>query len=133
MKYLLDTHVLLWIAYEEHKISSKIKKILLSESSTFYLSAVSFWEISIKSSMGKLDLKSHSPETLYKGFEANFPCDFLPLSIEEAVTFFKLDKVHHKDPFDRMLVWQAIKNELIIISEDNSIKLYEDTGVKVLW
>ena len=133
MKYLLDTHVILWIAFNEDKISSLVKKLLLSNDNEIYISAVSFWEISIKHHSGKLDLKNYTPETLEIGFDQFFDYQPLDLEFKNAVSFFKLEKVHHKDPFDRMLIWQALQNDLIIVTEDENIKLYRDCGLKVVW
>lgn len=133
MKYLLDTHVILWIAFEEAKISKKVRDILLSEASKLFISAVSCWEISIKYHSGKLDLKNHTPETLKNGFDQFFEYQTLDLKLEDAVSLFKLEKVHHKDPFDRMLIWQALNNDFILVTEDENIKLYGDCGLKVIW
>jgi PIN domain nuclease of toxin-antitoxin system len=133
MKYLLDTHVILWIAFEEAKISKKVRGILLSEASKLFISAVSCWEISLKYKTGKLDLKHYTPEMLFAGFEQNFECQKLNLEIIDAISFFQLEQTHHKDPFDRMLIWQALQNDLAFISDDENIKLYRDAGLKVIW
>lgn len=68
MKYLLDTHVILWVAYNDQKISRKVADILLSRKNNIFISAVSFWEISIKFSSGKLNLNHHTPLFLYEGY-----------------------------------------------------------------
>lgn len=133
MRCLLDTHVILWIAFHEDKISSRVRKLLLSNDTEIYLSAVSFWEISIKFQMGKLDLKHHTAETILTGFDQNFDYQNLDLKIKDAVSFFQLKQTHHKDPFDRMLIWQALQNDLALISDDEKIKRYKDTGLKVIW
>lgn len=131
--YLLDTHIILWIAFNEDKISPSVKKLLLSNDQEIYISAVSFWEISIKFHSGKLNLKNHTPETLKNGFDQFFEYQTLALEITDAVSFFKLEKEHHKDPFDRMLIWQALQNNLILVTEDENIQLYRDCGLKVIW
>lgn len=133
MKLLLDTHVILWIAFNENKISSSVRKLLLSIDTKIYISAVSFWEISIKYHSGKLDLKNHTPETLKNGFDQFFEYQTLALEIKDAVSFYRMGKVHHKDPFDRMLIWQSLQNDLTIVTDDESIKLYRDCGLKVVW
>lgn len=133
MKYLLDTHVVLWLAFNDEKLSPKVRKLLVSEDAEIYLSAVSFWEISIKYQMGKLDLKQHTPETLMAGIDQHFECHKLDLALKDAVTFFQLEPLHHKDPFDRMLIWQSLRHGLALITDDENIKLYQDTGLKVIW
>jgi PIN domain nuclease of toxin-antitoxin system len=133
MRYLLDTHLILWLAFNDEKLSPKVRKLLSSDYVEIYLSAVSFWEISIKCQMGKLDLKLHNPETIRNGFVRYYDCQFLDLKIEETTSFFKLEKNYHKDPFDRMLIWQALQKDLALISDDEKIKLVEDTRLKVIW
>jgi PIN domain nuclease of toxin-antitoxin system len=133
MRYLLDTHVVLWVAFDDAQISQKAREVLLTEDAEIFLSATSFWEISIKYRLGKLDLKSHTPETLLEGFKRNFECRFLDLDFDDAVSFFNLGSDHHKDPFDRMLVWQALRRKLSIISNDEKIHAYKDTGLKLIW
>lgn len=133
MRYLLDTHVVLWIAFDDTQISQKARDILLTDDTEIYLSAISIWEICIKYRPGKLDLKNHTPETLVDGFKRNFECRFLDLEFDDAVSFFNLNADHHKDPFDRMLVWQALQHRLCIISNDEKIHAYKDTGLKLIW
>lgn len=133
MRYLLDTHVILWLAYEDTKISKVAKEILLREESEIYLSAISFWEISLKFQSGKLDLKGHNPESLKAGFDQNFEFQELGLNLEDALSFYKLESTFHKDAFDRILIWQALQNKLCFITEDENIKRYQEIGLKVIW
>lgn len=133
MRYLLDTYVILWLAFEEEKLSKKVKKILTRSDVEIYLSAVSFWEISLKFKTGKLDLKIHNPETLQAGFDQFFEHKKLNLSFEDSLTFYKLEPQFHKDPFDRMLIWQALRHDLILISIDEQMKPYQSLGLKLIW
>lgn len=133
MRYLLDTHVILWLAYEPHKLSPRVKEILLHEENEIYLSAISFWEISLKFQSGKLDLRGHNPESLRAGFDQHFEFQELDLSLAEALTFYKLESMIHKDPFDRMLIWQALHHDLMVITDDENIKRYQEIGLKVVW
>lgn len=133
MKYLLDTHVILWLAYEDSKLSKSAREILLNQESEVYLSAVSFWEISLKFQSGKLDLKGHNPEMLKSGFDQFYEFRELNLEMEDAGTFFRLDSQIHRDPFDRMLIWQALQHGLTFITDDEIIKPYQEIGLKVLW
>lgn len=133
MRYLLDTHVILWLAYEDTKLSKAVKEILLNPESKIYLSAVSFWEISLKFQSGRLDLKGHNPELLKAGFDQYFDFEELDLNMEDALTIYKLDASIHKDTFDRMLIWQALIHGLTFITADENIKRYREIGLKVLW
>ena len=133
MRYLLDTHVILWLAYEPHKLSPTVKEILLHEETEIYLSAISFWEISLKFQSGKLDLRGHNPESLKTGFEQHFEFQELDLRLAEALTFYKLESMVHKDPFDRMLIWQALHHDLTVITDDENIKRYREFGLHVVW
>lgn len=133
MKYLLDTHVVLWIAFDDTQISQKARDILLTDDSEIFLSTISIWEIYIKYRLGKLDLKNHTPETLVDGFKRDFACRFLDLEFNDAVSFFNLNADYHRDPFDRMLVWQALQHRLSIISNDEKFHAYTDTGLKLIW
>jgi PIN domain nuclease of toxin-antitoxin system len=133
MKFLLDTHVILWLAYEDKKLSKMVREILLNQESEIYISAVSFWEIGLKFQTGKLDLRGHNPEALKNGFDIFFNFNELDITLADGVTFYKLDSPIHKDPFDRMLVWQALKHGLTLLSDDENIKKYQEIGLKVLW
>lgn len=133
MRYLLDTHVILWLAYEEIKLSSRVKEILLLQKSEIYLSAVSFWEISLKFQSGKLDLKGHNPETLKSGFDQFYDFRELDLNLADTISLYKLESTIHKDPFDRMLIWQALQHDLTFISEDENINRFQEIGLKVIW
>ena len=112
MKYLLDTHTLLWIAYNQKKLSEKVSTILLDSQHEFFISVVSVWEINVKFSIGKLDLNEKMPKDLFVGFDTFFNCTYLDLNLADTISFHNLRSFHHKDPFDRMLIWQAIQNNL---------------------
>ena len=133
MKYLLGTHDILWLADEDKKLSKIVREILLNQESQIYISAVSFWEISLKFHTGKLDLRGHNPEALKNGFDIFFNFNELDITLGDGVTFYKLDSPIDKDPFDRMLVWQSLKHRLTLLSNDENIKKYQEIGLKGLW
>ncbi|MFZ1455237.1 MAG: type II toxin-antitoxin system VapC family toxin [Saprospiraceae bacterium] len=133
MRYLLDTHTLLWIAYDQHKLSKEVVAILQNTNNEFLISAVSVWEINIKFSIGKLTLKEQTPKDLFDGFATFFRCSYLDLNLNDTLNFYKLKTFHHRDPFDRMMVWQAIQNNLTFITDDEQIHKYTDCGLKVVW
>ncbi len=130
MKYLLDTHVFVWSVISPEKLSKESTHIL-TNSKEVYVSLVSFWEISIKYSLGKIDLKGTSPEELLKRSE-EMKINILPLQGYEVASFYRLTSIH-RDPFDRMIVWQSIKNNLTLVSKDERLKEYTKHGLQLIW
>lgn len=132
MNFLLDTHTFIWVIFEPEKLSGKTKSLLLDRESVPYISLISFWEISLKFSLGKMDLQGILPDELPKvakkdGFE------ILDLTTDIVASFYKLPKMENKDPFDRMIIWQAIQKDLSLISKDTTFKIYEQYGLKLVW
>jgi PIN domain nuclease of toxin-antitoxin system len=131
MKYLLDTHYLIWAITETSKLSKKVKIILENPKNTIFVSAISFWEISLKYSLGKLDLGPFQPENFPTAWE-EMGCEIINLNAETSSTYHQLLPKYHKDPFDRMLIWQAIKNNYTLISDDINVQKYVTEGLKVI-
>jgi PIN domain nuclease of toxin-antitoxin system len=129
VKYLLDTHIFIWSLTDDHKLSRQVKGILEDVEDTS-VSVVSLWEISLKFGLGKLELKGSTPEKLWMDSK-KLNYRFLPLAFDEVISFHHLPK-EHNDPFDRMLVWQAIKNNMILISNDVGLDIYEKLGLKIV-
>jgi len=114
MKYLLDTHYVLWTLFEPTRIDVEIKKIFKDNNITKHVSGITIWEISLKYSIGKLELEGTNPYEIYEKIEES---GFKLLQIENYLfsSYYKLSKKNdHKDPFDRMLIWQAITNDFIL-------------------
>jgi len=132
-KYLLDSHTLIWAIVDDSKLSTKVLNILQDRDNELFVSAVTFWEIAIKTGKGKLDLKNFNIQLL------PFYCNKLEikqiyLMSEEAISYVDLTVYEeHKDPFDRMLVCQCIKNDYTLISKDSRIRLYEKDGLRYVW
>ena len=121
MRVLLDTHLLLWALSQPSKLSSAIRKQIIS--AEVYVSAASIWEISIKSSLRRLELSGllleKIPEDLERhGFSA------LPINFRHALAVHDLP-FHHSDPFDRMLIAQAQCEDLVLLTADPSIMAYD--------
>ena len=132
MSFLLDSHTLLWAILDKKKLSSKVIAILEDTNHEIFVSAVTFWEISLKYSLGKLDLSNVLPEDLPKlAEEVGF--SLLPLLSIESAGYHQLNATWHRDPFDRMLIWQAIKNNLTLLSKDKNVALYKSVGLKLVW
>ncbi|MCP5107309.1 MAG: type II toxin-antitoxin system VapC family toxin [bacterium] len=132
MNYLLDTHTFLWAIFESKRLSKHAKSVICNPENTIYVSLITFWEISLKHSVGKLELKNTSPEELPQvSKKAGFKT--LRLSEKDVSSFHKLPKSQHKDPFDRLIIWQAINRNLILISKDKELSNYKESGLGVPW
>jgi len=131
VSYLVDTHIFLWTVLSPGKIPKKIKAILVDPETVKYVSVVTFWEISLKFSLDKIDLAGILPDKLPEvakdsGFE------ILNLDADTASSFYKLPKIGNKDPFDRMLAWQAIRSDCYLLSADKDFVHYKDIGLRVV-
>ena len=124
MQLLLDTHALIWWLSNDSTISGKAKKAIADPDNIVFVSAASAWEIAIKKSLGKLQ----APDDLSVQIEEK---RFTPLaiSINHALTVEKLP-LHHQDPFDRIIIAQAISENLIIITRDRKFKTYKVKTIK---
>lgn len=132
MTYLLDTHTLIWALTDFEKLPASIQRILRNKGNEIVVSALSFWEMSIKRSINKLDLDGANPEDFVaETLKADF--HILPLSIDLCSSFYKLAATHHKDPFDRMLIWQALHQDCSLITIDKNIRKYAPHGLQVVW
>lgn len=132
MNYLVDTHVLLWAIFESWKLSSRVKSLILNPENAIYVSLISFWEISLKYSLGKLDLGNIKPEDI-PGISREAGFKTLRLSETDVASFYNLPRIGHKDPFDRLIIWQAINNDLILVSKDGRLSDYIDLGLSIAW
>ncbi len=123
MRLLLDTHVLLWWLGDDPSLGEEARAGISDPSSSVFVSAATVWEVSIKQTLGKLE----APSDLLRQLELN---RFEPLSItvSHAHTAGALPR-HHDDPFDRMLVAQAIKEGLVLLTGDPRMSRY---GVETL-
>ena len=127
MNYLLDTHVLLWWIFSEGHLSENALNLMSNPENALYWSAASSWEISIKYNLGKLELKQPPDKMIPEQLYIN---NILSLSIRDEHAFLAgLLPDIHKDPFDRMLVAQAIIEKLKIISTDPVLSRYDITVI----
>ena len=132
MNYLLDTHTFLWAAFSPAKLGARAKKEIRSAENEICLSTISFWEISLKFALGKIELKNCKPDDM-PGIAAQMHIEIIQPTAQETASFYQLPKVKHKDPFDRMIIWQAIQQPLVLISKDANFPEYREFGLKVLW
>ncbi|OGV44888.1 MAG: twitching motility protein PilT [Legionellales bacterium RIFCSPHIGHO2_12_FULL_42_9] len=128
MRILLDTHAFLWTAVGSSQLSVNATNLFLETQNELYLSVASLWEIAIKSSLGKLTF--HKPIEPY----------ILDVLQENAIQLLNIDfrhvmrvaalPFHHRDPFDRLLVSQAIEEKIALLSCDVALDAY---GIERLW
>jgi PIN domain nuclease of toxin-antitoxin system len=132
MNYILDTHILLWTRLEPRRLSKSQRSILESSADLKFVSTVTIWELSLKFSLGKLDLGGHTPEEFMSS--ANMlGLQILPPTPDQFASFHRLPKsIAHKDPFDRILIWQAIQSDMCLISSDTKLAAYEVHGLIVV-
>jgi PIN domain nuclease of toxin-antitoxin system len=127
VKILLDTHALIWWFGNESKLSRRATSIIGNQNNTVLVSAAVAWELAIKVNLGKFDALSLTTELPRHSEEEGF--EELPISMEHAVRAGLLP-LHHRDPFDRLLVAQAQALNAPILSADTVLDQYD---VKRLW
>jgi PIN domain nuclease of toxin-antitoxin system len=121
VKLLLDTHIVLWAAYTPEHLSQKAKQLLSDPASSLYFSVASLWEVAIKSALGRADFNVDVAE-LRAGLIAN---DYSEVAIESrhVLRVPTLPPIH-ADPFDRILVAQAMAEGVVLLSNDAKLKAY---------
>jgi PIN domain nuclease of toxin-antitoxin system len=125
LRLLLDTHTLLWALSAPHKLPINVGKALQDPRHRVFVSPVATWELVIKGALGKIrvDVNNLIAAVRATGF------DELPIRFEHTVRVLALP-LHHKDPFDRLLIAQALEESLTIVTKDSLISVY---GVATLW
>ncbi len=128
MKLLLDTCAFLWFQADSPLLSATARSLIMDPANEVYLSTVSVWEIAREYAQGGLSLPSH-PSTLIPALRKDSGIDSLPLTEADALAAEKL-QLFHKDPFDRMLIAQALMGGLTIVTADGAFEPYP---VRVIW
>lgn len=128
MRFLLDTHAFLWFVTGDSRLSSEARALILDPANERLLSVASLWEMAIKSSLGRLRLAFPFPELIERQVRGNAiePLPVLPSHLDEVTRL----PFHHKDPFDRLILAQAIAEGIPVVSRDAAFGPY---GVEVLW
>jgi len=131
VSYVVDTHYLLWSLIDPSHVPGRTVQILMSPQSTKYVSKISLWEIALKYTIGKLKLEGVTPEeVLQTSVESGY--EILDVSEEYIASSYKLPFIeNHRDPFDRLLVWQCIRNSIVLLTADKRLKGYERYGLKI--
>jgi PIN domain nuclease of toxin-antitoxin system len=118
---LLDTHLLLWAAYTPDKLSDTARQLMADEGNELWFSAASIWEVAIKHSLGRPDFQA-DPHVLRRGLLDNGYVE-LPITSEHAAAVEGLPSLH-RDPFDRMLVAQALAEGVTLLTVDAMVAQY---------
>ena len=123
MCYLLDTHTLIWLFENNSQLSDRAQSLILDETNELFISIASIWEMTIKSNLGKLNLSIPLSDLIAQKL---IPSDIQLLPIQlEHLTVLQTLPFHHRDPFDRLLIAQAIADRLILLSADKAFKNYD--------
>jgi PIN domain nuclease of toxin-antitoxin system len=128
MKILLDTCAFLWIITDDTNLSPRARELFSDPAHDIYLSVVSVWEIAIKNAIGRLPLPK-KPEQFIPAQRTRHGIASLALEEEDTLYLTRLPDLH-RDPFDRMLISQAIVNGMAILTRDESITRYP---VRCVW
>jgi len=125
--YLLDTHVLLWFVEADPRLSDRAKDLLTNDDTNLSVSIVSLWEIVIKLNIGKLKI-DYTTGDIYQLLD-QLHVEVLPIEHTNLDCYLTLP-LHHRDPFDRVLIAQAMNRRLALVSADQALHPYE---VEQLW
>jgi PIN domain nuclease of toxin-antitoxin system len=125
--YLLDTHVLLWFVEADPRLSDRARKLLTNDDNSLAISIVSLWEIIIKLNIGKLKIE-YTIGDIYNLLN-QLHVEVLPIEQTDLDCYLTLP-LHHRDPFDRLLIAQAMNRRLALISADQALNPYD---VEQLW
>ncbi|MEW6446288.1 MAG: type II toxin-antitoxin system VapC family toxin [Pseudomonadota bacterium] len=128
MNILLDTHVALWCITDSPKLSAKARELITSPRSTVWVSAANVWEISIKRTLKRGDMAVSGQDAMRYFTESGYR--FLSVDAEHAAAVEELP-MHHQDPFDRILVAQALVEPMRLMTHDPVVARYSDTIIKI--
>ncbi len=128
MRILLDTHALLWFLFDDPRLSERAAALIEDPACDKLFSMASLWEISIKSQIGKLDL-GMPLERFFVEFVAGRTLDVLPIELPDLLVYHGLP-LHHRDPFDRLLIAQATRHRVAIVTRERAFSAYD---VDCIW
>ena len=133
MTFLIDTHTLIWAISDVAKLSNDALKIIKDKDNDVFVSVISFWEIALKTSIKKFSFAGVAVDDLPE-YARKMDFHILDMKAHEACSFANLPlKDTHKDPFDRMIIWQAITKNMTLISKDKMFFQYQDSGLRLFW
>ena len=129
--YLIDTHTLLWMRFDEEKLSDKVRGIVENRKNKLFVSVATLWEITIKYSLDKIILPD-KPDVYLSNVLFEDDLQILPISPIHALRLYTIPQLH-RDPFDRMLIIQSIIDRLPLITKDEAIQRYHKFSLKTVW
>ena len=130
MKFIVDTHILLWTLLDPEKLSKNILEAY-AKADEVQVSNINFWEISLKYRLGKLILEGLTPKDIYLAAkESHFK--IVDFDSQTTSTLYQLPLRNHKDPFDRLLIWHSIQHETTLISRNGKFCQYKEDGLILL-
>ncbi|MEE9369534.1 MAG: type II toxin-antitoxin system VapC family toxin [Pontiella sp.] len=124
MKLLLDTHAFLWALMETEKINRDVVHAIMDSDNEVFISSITLLEIGLKHGLGKLELNGITPSELPEIASRKMGFHLVDLDSETAATIGDLPKIHN-DPFDCMLIHQAIRNEFVMVSANKQFPSYQ--------
>lgn len=127
MRYLLDTQILLWIFGESDNLTATATQIIKDQNNSLCVSKVSFWEAAIKVNIGKLTLPFELDVLVQETLSNNI--EIIEIEMSHILKHVNIP-LHHRDPFDRLIISQAMVEELPVISSDDKFSLYD---IKRVW
>ena len=128
MKYLIDTHTLLWIVTKDQKLSEKAKKLYLNTENLIFFSLASVWEIVIKISLKKLVIEESLKDFIQSQIKGN-DIKILNIEIKHILSLENLP-YYHRDPFDRLIISQSMNENIPVLGSD---KVYDLYPIKRIW
>jgi len=128
VKLLLDTHAFVWFITDNSRLSAAASSHISDLANTVLISPASYWEVAIKISVGKFNLASSYEEFWKRGIQ-NYGFRILPIELEHTSRLLDLP-FYHKDPFDRLLIAQALAEDLPVVSVDPLLEKY---GLRRIW
>ena len=127
MNYLLDTAPFLWAVSEPGKLSPRVRALIADRKHRMYVSVASLWEVVIKTQKGLLAVPD--PSRWLQAAIVSLDVEVLPIHAAHAYSVYQLPTIH-KDPFDRLLITQALTEQLVLISNDRTVRRY---AVQTVW
>ena len=127
MNLLLDTHTLIWLLEGDNQLSKKAIEVIENPENSSFISSATLWEMAIKISIGKLTMSISSQELPKLIWENGI--EILPLEVEHYLKVSCLP-FHHNDPFDRIIISQALLEQMVIVGKDQHFQAY---GVQIIW
>jgi PIN domain nuclease of toxin-antitoxin system len=127
MNLLLDTHALIWFQTDDSRLSESLMADIENEGNRIHVSIASLWEISVKYSLNKLQLKKNLPDFIFE-IESS-AIEILPITTKHLLQLTSLH-YHHRDPFDRLIIAQALIENYAVVTQDKVFSAYD---VNVIW